>query len=636
MKKRTNKIAYRLTIYILTGVSILFLMIVFINYRVSRNIWLEKAKLTADIMEEKAIKKTENPLKRAEDLTRERAYKLETGMPATVDEINNFLNNFVINHKRITGSALALNYSPVDINADYFLSYYSEEADSVFRLYDKEFMENELYKEPLKTGSEYWSEPHFDAITGENKVITFSVPIKIKGEFRGVITADIPLDWLDNVVSSYKIYDSGFAFLISRKCTVLTHPVKDFIMKRNLKEMAKGYDSNIMDGVLKDIAERKNGFVELTDPYLTEGKVLLLYHTIEVLEGTLIVIIPKREVFGGLYNLILTLMLIAFFSFILLILLIYFIIKKQLLPLKELNNSLLSLGEGNFDVDIPEPKKIDEVGQLSKSFLIMKEYLKEHIILLDESITEKEKIESEVRVAANIQKSILPKELPPELTNLGIDVYGLLKPAKQIGGDLFDYFIDEKKMLYFVLGDVTGKGIPSSFFMGMTRAYFRSESKYITLSGDLVEKINKNLCLNNPEAVFVTLFCGIMDTSSGIIDFCNAGHNLPYVVKNDGEIMELVNQHGPPAGLIENQKYKSDKLELKTGEYLILFTDGVTEARNEKDEMFGKEKLRKILVAENIKTITSKNICDTVITELEAFKGSSEQTDDITIFAMKR
>lgn len=636
MKKRTNKIAYRLTIYIITGVSILFLMIVFINYRVSRNIWLEKAKLTADIMEEKAIKKTENPLKRAEDLTRERAYELETGMPATVDEINNFLKNFVINHKRITGSALALNYCPVDINADYFLSYYSEEADSVFRLYNKEFMKNELYKEPLKTGSEYWSEPHFDAITGENKVITFSVPIKIKGEFRGVITADIPLDWLDNVVSSYKIYDSGFAFLISHKCTALTHPVKDFIMNRNLREMAEGYESNIMDGVLIDIADRKDGLVELTDPYLTEGKIFLLYHPIEVLEGTLIIVIPRNEVLGGLYNLTFTLLLIAFVSFALLIITIYFIIKKQLLPLKELNNSLLSLGEGNFDVDIPEPKKIDEVGQLSKSFLIMKEYLKEHIILLDESITEKEKIESEVRVAANIQKSILPKELPPELSNLGIDVYGLLKPAKQIGGDLFDYFIDEKKKLYFILGDVTGKGIPSSFFMGMTRAYFRSESKYITLSGDLVEKINKNLCLNNPETVFVTLFCGIMDTSSGIIDFCNAGHNLPYVVRNDGEIMELVNQHGPPAGVMENQKYKSDKLELKTGESLILFTDGVTETRNEKDEMFGNEKLRKILVTENIQTITSKNICETVITELEAFKGSAEQTDDITIFAMKR
>ena len=636
MKKRINKIAYRLTIYILTGVSILFLMIVFINYRVSRNIWLEKANLTADIMEEKAIKKTENPLKRAEDLTRERAYELETGIPGTVDEINSFLENFVINHKRITGSALALNFSPVDINADYFLSYYSEEADSVFRLYNREFMENELYKEPLKTGSEFWSEPHFDAITGENKVITFSVPIKINGEFRGVITADIPLEWLDNVVSSYKIYDSGFAFLISRKGTALTYPVKDFIMNRNLREMAEGYESNIMDGMLKDIADRKDGFVELTDPYLAEGKLFVLYHPIEVLEGTLIIVISRNEVLGGLYNLTITLLLIAFVSFVLLIITIYFIIKKQLLPLKELNNSLLSLGEGNFDVEIPEPKKIDEVGQLSKSFLIMKEYLKEHIILLDESITEKEKIESEVRVAANIQKSILPKELPPELTNLGIDVYGLLKPAKQIGGDLFDYFIDEKKRLYFILGDVTGKGIPSSFFMGMTRAYFRSEGKYITLSGDLVEKINKNLCLNNPEAVFVTLFCGIMDTSSGIIDFCNAGHNLPYVVKNDGEIMEIVNQHGPPAGVMENQKYKSDKLELKAGEHLILYTDGVTEARNEKDEMFGNEKLRKILVTENIKTLTSKNICETVIMELEAFKGSSEQTDDITLFAMKR
>ncbi|MCD6596256.1 MAG: SpoIIE family protein phosphatase, partial [Bacteroidales bacterium] len=218
---------------------------------------------------------------------------------------------------------------------------------------------------------------------------------------------------------------------------------------------------------------------------------------------------------------------------------VYFIIKKNLSPLKELTKAVRKVGEGDFNVDIPKPKKLDEIGNLSLAFESMKDNLKKHVILLDESTSERNKVESEILVADKIQKNILAQSSHPDIIKTGMDIHGLLMPARLIGGDFYDFFMKDDHLLYFILGSVTGKGIPSSMFMGMTRAYFRSEGKYQKTSDAMLKKINLNLVANNPQAIFVTLFCGILDVHSGLIDYCNASHTFPYLVKKDGAETEL-------------------------------------------------------------------------------------------------
>ena len=629
--------ASRLTIYLLAVATLLFLGLVFINFMISIRIWEDNVKLTAEITKERVFEEIETRIKRAENVTEQLASVYNAGISADREELLKLLEQFVQSYKRITGAALILNFNPLDENSDYLFVYYSEKEDSLFVSFNKKAVMNELYPIVIDPDSARWSEPHYDPISRKEKLITYSVPIIIDGEYIGVLTADLSIDWLDKMVSSIKIYDSGFAFLISGKGTILTHPTrKEFILTSNLEQLTEGIDKKNIALLLNEVEERNAGTFEIRDPYVTENDVYAIHQPLQVLNGTLIMLVPKSEALEGLYKLTGTLLIIAFLSFSLLALSIFFIIKKQLSPLKSLAKSLNSIGEGDFNVDIPEPKRLDEVGNLSRSFNLMKENLAKHVILLDKSTSEKDRIESEIMIAAKIQKSIIPVAPPAGLLKKGVDLYGFLQPARQVGGDLFDYFMRDETHLSFVLGDVTGKGIPASFFMGMTRAYFRSEGKYLQSSNEMMDKINENLFANNPEAIFVTLFCGIMDLQTGIIDFCNAGHNFPYLYRSDGQLIEMQNQHGTPLGLVEDQKYKSDNLELQKGDALFLYTDGITEERNRDEELFGEDRLQSILSKLDMKGLSAKEICDNTIELVKEFNDDSEQDDDITIFCLKK
>lgn len=637
MGKRHNSLASRLTIYLLLITTLLFLILAIVNYVVSIRIWEDKVRLTAELSFEKVFEEVEVQVKRAENVTEQLASVYNAGISADEGELLKLLEQFVNSYNRIVGSALILNINPLDENSDYMFIYYSEKEDSLIVSSDKSRIENELYPIIITPESARWSEPHFDPLSRTEKVITYSVPIHIEGEYLGVLTADLSIDWLDKFVSSMKIYESGFAFLISGNNTILTHPIrKEWIMNSDLKQLNKGVDQKNMELLFTDINDRKAGVIEVKDPYVTENDVYVVYQPLKVLNGSLIMVIPRSEALEGLRKLTWTLIIIAFISLSLLALFIYFIIKKQLSPLKSLAKSLYSMGRGDFDVELPEPKRLDEVGNLNHSFNLMKENLTKHVVLLDESNNAKDKFESEIGVAAKIQNSILPSEPPPALLEKGIDLYGYLQPAKQVGGDLFDYFLRDETHLCFAVGDVTGKGLPASFFMGMTRAYFRSEGKYNQSSNKMMDKINDNLFSNNPEAIFVTLFCGIMDLETGIIDFCNAGHNFPYLYRSDGEFSEMQNQHGTPLGLVEGQKYKSGTLELQSGDALILYTDGISEERNSEGELFGEVRLKNILSELDIKSMSAKKVCKTLIKQVKEFNGDTPQDDDITIFCLKR
>ena len=170
---------------------------------------------------------------------------------------------------------------------------------------------------------------------------------------------------------------------------------------------------------------------------------------------------------SDLYQLSFILLLVAAVSFILLVGLVFLVTRKMLSPLNFLSQTLMKIGEGDFEVDIPEYKRMDEIGNLRQAFTQMKEDLKKHVVLLDKSTSERDQIMTEINIAARIQKNIIPESPPVELTKMGFDAHGILKPAKKIGGDFYDFFMKDKSRFCFVIGDVTGKGIPASFFMGM-------------------------------------------------------------------------------------------------------------------------------------------------------------------------
>ena len=237
-----------------------------------------------------------------------------------------------------------------------------------------------------------------------------------------------------------------------------------------------------------------------------------------------------------------------------------------------------------------------------------------------------EKLASELNVAREIQSSVLPKDFSD---NLGSNVFGLMNPEKEVGGDFYDYFYIDQNHLALVIGDVSGKGIPSALFMMKTEALIRSLTK--TLKQDtakIFERINVALCNNNESNMFVTCWLGILNLFNGELHYCNAGHNQPLLI-NNGMVRFLNDKPGVVLGALTDSEYVERKVKLEKGDRLFLYTDGVTEAQNKDKELFGNDRLFQFTIDNKDKPV--KDFIYKLRKEVSEYQGDVEQSDDITM-----
>lgn len=245
----------------------------------------------------------------------------------------------------------------------------------------------------------------------------------------------------------------------------------------------------------------------------------------------------------------------------------------------------------------------------------------------------KEKIESELRIARQIQLSIIPNHFPPFPDRKELDIFAILEPAKSVGGDLYDFFFLDETHLCIAVGDVSGKGVPASLFMAITRTLLRAKSLGETSPAKILSGINDDLCKNNEMMMFVTFFIGIFDIISGELEYTNAGHNLPYIINHSRGVRQLLQSHGMPLG-IAPATYSSDKTKLGPQETLIIYTDGVTEAIDKNDNLYGDDRFVKLLSSKQFKS--AKDLTSAIIDDISNFADGAEQFDDITILVLKR
>jgi len=631
MTLKTKKIASRISIYVLIIVALVFVILTSINLIVSRRFLIDKAKISSQLVQERVYGLVENQLINITNRGVELSQIPLENYPGGREGIGELLKTFAGSQKGVSGCAVTVGHG-----VQQYLIGYSKVLDSLFVAEFNKYSGEEWYNKPMETGEIFWSEPHYDMLGGEIKLITVSVPVFVNGEPSGVVGIRISLDWLDQLVSSIKIFDSGFAFLISKKHTLLTYLRKDYMMTHKIEDITLSMNEDELNKFLESIDSGKEGILMIKEPEVLDEKLFVMHHSMDLFKGTLLVVIPASEVLGDLKTLTLELFAVSLLAWLLVGAFVFVIVRKFLNPLQNLSTAVKLFGEGEFDVHFPEPKALDEVGLLSQSFIRMKDNLIKNELLLEQSTEERQKIETQIDFAARIQNSILPKETPKFLKDSGIDIFGLLKPAKKVGGDLFDYFISEEKQLYFIIGDVTGKGIPASFFMGMTRTYFRVEGKYNHSVKELVNKVNQDLCQSNTESIFVTLFCGILDLETWQLEYCNAGHNFPRLMKKDGSVKKIHEQHGSPLGLMLNQNYESSQMILEPGDKFIGFTDGVTEASNRDGASFGKSEMRYLFEKSGIYKKSAKETCSAVFSTVMEFSGREQQEDDITILVFQR
>lgn len=275
----------------------------------------------------------------------------------------------------------------------------------------------------------------------------------------------------------------------------------------------------------------------------------------------------------------------------------------------------------------------DEIGHLASSFIHMERALQQYIVNLRDTTAAKERIESELKVAHDIQMAMVPKTFALFRERQDCDLFAALVPAKEVGGDFYDFgFLDEAH-LFMAIGDVAGKGVPAALFMAMTTTLLRSLQRHLQDPGQMLTRLNDELCRDNAMAMFVTLFVAVLDVLTGRLQFSNGGHNLPYVMSHGG-IRTLANPtNGLALGAFDDVTYQTSEVILHAGDGLLLYTDGVTEAMDSSQHLLSEERLMEFLrtAGENAPDLLTQRLID----EVHRFAGGAEQSDDITVLALR-
>jgi phosphoserine phosphatase RsbU/P len=300
-------------------------------------------------------------------------------------------------------------------------------------------------------------------------------------------------------------------------------------------------------------------------------------------------------------------------------------------PIADLTEMTRRIAGGDFNQRIDIPAK-NEIGVLAASFNEMTRRLNESIEHLKETTAAKERIESELKIAHEIQMSMVPKIFPPFPDRSEFDIFATLVPAKEVGGDLYDFFFIDDDHLCFAVGDVSGKGVPASLFMAVTKTLFKATAGNGGSPGEILARLNMEICGDNESCMFVTLFCGILNIRTGQVDYSNGGHNLPYHFSK-GRVKPLQSTGGRALGLVEKTDYRSERLVLGPGESLFLYTDGVTEAMNATGALFSDQRLEEVLT--RIHLSAPRQLIREVVDEVKAFSAGVPQWDDITALALQ-
>ena len=275
----------------------------------------------------------------------------------------------------------------------------------------------------------------------------------------------------------------------------------------------------------------------------------------------------------------------------------------------------------------------DEIGTLAKSIEKMSRDMIKYIEDLTHATAEKERLGAELNVATQIQAEMLPRVFPPYKDHSEVELYASMTPAKEVGGDFYDFYLIDDDHFAMVVGDVSGKGVPAALFMVITKTLLKDATAHSLNPAEIFERVNSILCEGNESGLFVTCWMGILTLSTGELNFANAGHTAP-LIKTDGEIKYLSTKPNLMLAAMDGIPYVEHSIKMERGDRLFIYTDGITEATNEYDELYGEKRLLRILKSVQDKGKSSRDILDIVRNDLNDFVLDAPQFDDITMLAM--
>ena len=538
---------------------------------------------------------------------------------------------------------------------------------------DHDYLKAEWFTEALELDSIYWSKPFYDSMDSITPLVSCMIPIHDKhGKTVAIVGSDLSLNWFSAKAfdamnlqgEKIKVYvgndvdvDSlkGNAinwgerkwrllthnFIINKEGTYIAHPDNWRVIKENYFQRAAETPDSIDDQIGHKMVAGRKGFYGKNNlepaPFkffdLDNSSAYVFYEPIEHTDWSIALAVPSFMV-----------QVISIGSGVIMLLMIglamlvtrivgRFIIKRVTRPINQLAESANEVAKGNFSAPLPKIKHNDEIRLLRDSFEGMQHSLTEYVEELKNTTASKAAIENELKVAHDIQMSMLPKTFPPYPERDDIDIYGMLTPAKDVGGDLFDFYIRDEK-LFFCIGDVSGKGVPASLVMAMTRSLFRNISAHTAEPHRIAFTLNQALAEGNENSMFVTAFIGVLDLATGLLRYCNAGHNPPLLIGHEVSLVPC--QPNVPLGLMTDMEFEPQEIQFEHQMTIFLFTDGLNEAEDDMQVQFGDDRILHHLEASLDKgVIQPAEIVNQMAEAVHAFVDGAQQSDDLTMLAIK-
>ncbi|MBF0224436.1 MAG: SpoIIE family protein phosphatase [Desulfobacterales bacterium] len=454
------------------------------------------------------------------------------------------------------------------------------------------------------------------------------------------IKRDNIIEVLGNTFAKINIAKTGYIFLFNSKKEMIIPPPD--AKKKLLNKSTNILTGNlILDDLIK-IASSNENSINYISSYEATHVMYSQVSYFKPLDWYIVVNVPIYEIQLPAKNLVTRLSLIIGLIFLVSLIIVYILVYNISKPLDILTDYVKELPLKDFTSNKEEYSPIynlpakykDEVGRLAVSFIFMEKELKKYIIDLMETTAAKQRIEGELNVARGIQMGILPKLFPPPFSNFPeIELFAMLEPAKEVGGDLYDFFLIDNDHLCFALGDVSDKGVPAALFMVITRTLIKMSANKDISPAEMMTKINDTLSVDNPNSMFVTLVICILNLNTGELSYSNGGHNPPIIIKNNGDVYYKREISGPIVGAMEDIPFVNLSLQLEQGDSIFLYTDGVTEAMNIDHVQFSDGRLLKEV--ELLRDEATENFIKQINFLVREHAGKAPQSDDITMLMLR-
>ena len=632
-----RKLSVRVSLWVVMFAAVIFIAALSFLFYQSREAVRQEAISHATQILDKTSLRVEGILNRVEVATNMTEW-LVMRHPTKADSMFVYSRGMLTNNPDFYNCSIAFEPYYFQNYGRYFSAYSKHSGDSIRTIqggsdnYQYFFMD--WYLMPQLLDHPCWTEPYvdLDVATNTSEMVTsYCQAIKNnEGKLIGVINTSLSLNWLSQTISAVKPYPNSYSIMIGRGGTYFVHPDSTKITRQSIFTQTIEDNDTAMANLGHAMQRGEEGIKRMNiggkDSYV-------FYKPLGKTSCSMAIVCPESDIFGGFDRLRRTVMSIVTVGLLLMLYFFIRIITRELQPLRRLAKEAETIASGNFDTKLPELQRTDEIGQLSNSFAGMQKSLVRYIDELKDTTAEKASIESELQVASGIQMGMLPKDFPTSQERDDVQLYASLTPAKDVGGDLFDFYIRDEK-LFFCIGDVSGKGVPASLFMAVTRSVFRTVSAHESMPDRIVATLNATMADMNETNMFVTLFVGVLDLPTGRMRYCNAGHDAPLLVGQGVGMLPC--DPNIPAGFMPSWKYTLQETQIFTGTTIFLFTDGLTEAEDSTHALFKMERVNEVAKQALANHQEEPRQLIAVMTDaVHQFVGDAEQSDDLTMMAIQ-